>query len=363
MGIEQTTVKPAGTVDITRKDESGALAPKEETMAEYAARREAEMRGEKPAPKVAPVDGDEAAKAAAAAKDKEEADAAATAKAAEEAKKKAEAEAAALAEDTDPVKLKAARDQAKADAAAKALEAEEAKKRAEAAQAEAERLKAEAEARAAERPVVPKAEDDPAPDRDQFDDPDQYEAAMRSHAARAEIRKANEAADAEAKKGREAQAKKQEEERAKRVNEQVATLHKTFNERVAKAKPDIPDYDEKVTNNEKLILRNDVFFTIEKSEMAPYLLHHLATNPEEAESLNKLDPIEAAIRLGEIQAEIRIARKPKPSNAKPPHKPLGQGASPERKTPDEETMDEFAQRRAREEAAARAARKNVRLLN
>lgn len=234
---------------------------------------------------------------------------------------------------------------------AKAL-AETARKEAEEAKAEAARIKAEAEAKVI--PLVPKAEDDPAPDREAFDDPDQYSAAVAAHAAREAMREANKSAEA-AQAARVEEARKAAEAAQQvAIQTQIAELHKSFNEKVEKAATEYPDFAEKVTNNEKLQLRNDVFFTIEKAEMAPHLLYHLANNPTEAASLNNLSPYDAAIRIGELQAEIKIARKPQISKAAEPVKPVNQRASPERKTPDEETMEEYAARREAEERASRA---------
>lgn len=368
---EQTVVKPAGEVNINRVDppaKDPVVDVEKLSVAQYADKLEAEARGETYTPPkieetiVVPAAGTDAA-AAAAATAAEEAAAAATAKAEEDAKKKAEDDAAALAASETPEKLKEARDAAQAKATKEAADAEKARKEAAEAQAEVVRLKAEAETKAAAALAVPKAGDDPLPVKESFDDPEKYEDALRSHAARREIRAANERAQEAAKVASDAAAKKQEEDRQKKVQEQIADLHKTFNERVAAAKVDIPDYDVKVTNNEKLILRNDIFFTIEQMSMPAHVLAHLADNPEEAAELNKLPPIVAATRLGELQAEIRVALKPKPSAASRPIKPVGQRASPERKTPDEEDMKEYAARREKEDAAARASRKNVRLLN
>ena len=363
--ISGVKIEKQAVVDVNRPaGESAQVTEGEESMAEYAARREAEMRGEKPPVKETPaaaVATDEGA----AATEAEKAAAAAAKPSDEEGKKKAEASAAEedpdkLLEETHPAKKGISKRMGELTQKRKDAEeaAEQARQEAAAAKAEAERLTAELKAakEAAERaPVVPKAEEDPAPDRDDFDDPDEYQAAYTSHAARQEIRKANEAAEAKVQAARDEEAKVAETKRQAKVQKQIAELHQTFNDRVEASKADLPDYDVKVTNNEKLVLRNDIFFTIEQSELAPNILYHLADHPDEAASLNGMPPIKAAMRIGEIQAEIRIARKPKPSKAAEPVKPVGHRSSPERKTPDEETMEEYAARREREEADKRAA--------
>lgn len=356
-------------VDLNRPPESTTQGAQEETMEQYAARREAEMRGEKPQPKPAAVTTEEQSaaateKPAAATTETKEGDKTTPAPATEEDEKPEtlidEAHPAKKGIEKKFSKLTSARDKALAEAKAKADEAEAARKEAQEAKAEVERLKAEA-AKAAETPppVVPKPEDDPLPTRDKFDDPDEYQMALTAHAARQEIRKANEAAAAQARTQKEAEEKAAKERHQAKVQEQITALHKNFNERVEKAQGEYPDYKQKVTENEALVLRNEIFFTIEQSELAPHILYHLASNPTEAEALNTMPPIQAAMRIGELQAELRLARKPKPSNAKPPITPVRHGASPERKSPDEESMEEYAARREREETEKRAQRRRA----
>jgi hypothetical protein len=320
-------------------------------MAEYASRREAEMRGEKPEAEPKPAAVVEATTpaapaqstvtAAAATEDKVIADKTAPESATED-------EPEPQIEETHPArngiekkfsKLTSARDKALAEAAVKTAEAEQAKRETAEAKAEVERLKAEATQAAIL--VVSKAEEDPVPDRTAFEDPDKYEQAVIAHTARQEIRKANEAAETAAKERQAVADKKVKEEQQARVQEQITALHKTFNERVEAAKPDYPDYAEKVTNNEKLILRNDIFFTIEQSEQSPHILYYLADHHEEAATLNTLSPIAAALRLGRMEAEIAISRKPKVSKAAAPERPVGNRSSPERKTRDEMSVAEY----------------------
>lgn len=349
--VSGITIEPQPGVDLGRPAGEAPGGEQEETMEQYAARREAEMRGESPpAPAAKPAEPKPAAatEKSAAATEKEQKEAKESAGAADEDPEK-------LIEETHPAKkgiakrmgeLATARKEAEAKAEAALKEAADAK-------AEVERLKAEA----TKTPVVPDAKDDPAPSRTDFEDPDEYQAAYTAHAARQEIRKANEAATAADKKRQEEQAAKAETDRQARVQEQITALHKSFNERVEKAQAEYPDYKQKVMENDKLILNNHVFFTIEQSELAPHILYHIANNPEEAESLNTMPPIQAAMRIGELQAELRIARKPKLSKAADPIRPLGHRTSPTPKTPDEETMEEYAARREREETEKREARR------
>jgi hypothetical protein len=106
-----------------------------------------------------------------------------------------------------------------------------------------------------------------------------------------------------------------------------------------------------------------VFFSIEKAELGPQLLYHLASNPAEAKNLNDLhraNPVDALIRIGELQAELRQARKPKVSKAAPVIKMVGNRASPERKSLNDMSMEEYATMREEQDRQAAIQRANRR---
>lgn len=247
--------------------------------------------------------------------------------------------------------------QAQADDAKAATEA--ANRRADEAIAEATRLRAEAEKAQATVPKVVDAAQDPAPVREEFDDPDEYTVALSAYATRQELRKSSQAAQ-EAAAERAAEANKTAEAaRMAQVNASITELHTNFQKRVTEVKPEYPDYDEKVSNNTELFLRNEVFFSIEKATDSPHILYHIASNPELADSLNKMSAMDAAMRIGELQAELRVARKPKVTKAATPVKPVGNRASPQAKSPNEESMDEYAARVEKEMKAASAKRSRM----
>lgn len=260
----------------------------------------------------------------------------------------------ALVEEAHPAKkgiqkrfseMTAKQKEIQAQADANKAEADKAIGEAAALKAEIEQMRQQsAQAAAAAVPVVPAAADDPKPLRDLFDDPDEYAAAMTAHTARDEIRKASAIAQENANKLQQEVQERQKQAEQVRVQEQITALHKTFNERVEVAKAEYPDYDTKVTNNTELMMQNAHFFAIQRSELAPHILHHIASDPALAKELFSMNNVDAAMKIGEISAEIRIARKPKPSKAAEPVKPVASRSSPQTKTPNEETMDEYAAR-------------------
>jgi hypothetical protein len=336
--------------------------PAEPSMEEYAAMRMAEMRGEKPAqataaaadatPPAAATE-DQNDDQAAAATDEDDVDGKTTTESATEDETDEEQQPKGSKKGINKrfSELTAEKKAALAAAEQAKAEAEAARREAEQARQEAERLRLEAERAQNAIPKVPEEADDPKPNRMDFEDPDEYAAALAAHTARAEVRKAEksarEAAEARAAEARE----KAKEAQQAQIQKAVQELHSNFQKKVAEAKPEYPDYDEKVTNNESLTLRNDVFFAIEQATDSPHLLYHIANHPEEAASLNQMHPTQVLMRLGELQAELRVARKPKPSKAAEPVRPVGNRQSPHRKTPEEMTTEEYA---AEQESRAKA---------
>jgi hypothetical protein len=341
--INTVVVESPATVDVKRAD----AATSEESMAEYGARREAELRGEeyKPVSKAAAVktESSNVATDSTAATDHDEVvDGENISESATEEGAEGKQSKGKKGLDKRFAELTAARENAQ-------READQAKSEADKVRAEMEELRAKlAKADEVPIPLVPKLEDDPAPNRSDFDDPDEYTSALSAHSTRSELRKANQAAIDRIEAGKAEIQQQFEAKRQVEVQAKITELHSKFNERVAIAAAEYPDYEAKVSTNEKLTLRNDVFFAIEQAELAPHILYHLADNPAEAVKLNGMSPLDAAMRLGELQAEIRIARKPKPSKAAEPVKPVGNRASPEKKSPTEMSMEEYAKMREKD---------------
>jgi hypothetical protein len=204
---------------------------------------------------------------------------------------------------------------------------------------------------------VPEAKDDPAPKQEDFEDPNEFEEARSAHTARSEIRKAEQTAAKAHAERTEAEKKAADERNQKAAAEAVAQLHKTFNERCEAAKTELPDFETKVMNNDKLTLENVAFFACERLPMGPHILYYLAEHPDEIPALNALakgPSFELATRLGEIQADIRAARKPKTTKAAAPIEPINTGRSEAERVKDEDlSMEQFAEKRNAEEAARR----------
>jgi hypothetical protein len=216
------------------------------------------------------------------------------------------------------------------------------------AQAEAEaraRLEAELAART-QAPEVVKPEDDPEPAKADFTDPDAYTDARARWAARDESRKERKAAHDEAEKRRAT-------ENEARARTTIEAMHSAHNERIAKAKVDLPDFD-------KVALRDDVripiqaFAEIERSEMGPQVMYAIGKDPSLATALteaygapqslyeHQLGLTRVVRKLVDIEAGIKAERSRTVTKAAEPIEPLakgGGGSTP--KAPEDMSMEEY----------------------
>jgi hypothetical protein len=169
--------------------------------------------------------------------------------------------------------------------------------------------------------AMPKLED--------FPDWDSHQAALIKYAAREAIKEAAKATTDE----------DLQEARKSLFQEQLDS----HNLRMAEARQRIPDYDKALAEYrdkgnpaptfavEAIVLESD------KSELLAY---HFATRPELVRELNRMNPIAAARRIGQIESRLSYAQPKKQTDAPPPVSGLRGGASPSK---DPATMghDEF----------------------
>jgi DNA repair exonuclease SbcCD ATPase subunit len=91
-------------------------------------------------------------------------------------------------------------------------------------------------------------------------------------------------------------------------------------------------------------------------KVGPELAYYLAKNPDIAEELNELDPIEAAIRIGELRPKLSLAQPRKQTQAPAPLKGLSGGAAPSKSLADlakQDDLSAYIKARDAEDAAAR----------
>ena len=216
---------------------------------------------------------------------------------------------------------------------------EEAKRQAEAERAEKLRLLALVEAKQTPEPAKPKTDEGPVrPRKEDYDDPNAYDAAVESYIdERAKFTAAKEVENAIAERDRKAA-----EEAAAR---QQQAVQEAYVQRVEKVKEKYADYSE-VAESPDVTVSMPMAVAIVNSEQGPELAYYFGKNPKEAARITALPPHAQLMELGKI--EVKLASQPatpKPiSNAPPPIKPQTP-SSDTVKTLDELSMDEYAAKR------------------
>jgi hypothetical protein len=231
-----------------------------------------------------------------------------------------------------------------------------------------QRVEAEARAKAAEEnlrlaleasrpaPAEPKAqpqEEEPEPKRpakSDFTDPEAWDAAVLAYAdekaayvARREVKAAR--AEDEQKRLDTAQA------------EAGRALREVHAARVEKAKTKYADFSE-VAESPDVHISIPMAHAILNHEQGPDIQYFLGKNAAEAQRIAKLAPHMQLVELGMIAASLRapaapaaepVAETPKPiTKAPPPISPVSSGKADVTKTPEDETMEEYAARRKKE---------------
>jgi hypothetical protein len=158
-------------------------------------------------------------------------------------------------------------------------------------------------------PRQPASADDPKPQRNRYDDPDQYVEAYAQWAARGQVRQALAAV-----------AQQQQQQSVVQSNARVI---QDYSEKVAKAAQDMPDWTE-VAQAESLTINPVMGNVIMRLENGPEVQYYLGKNPKEAERISRIgDLYKVAAELGRISEKIQpkssekqVSAAPKPVRSK-----------------------------------------------
>lgn len=151
----------------------------------------------------------------------------------------------------------------------------------------------------------------------------------------------------------------QQQEREAKEKEESEKGRRTALERYesarAKAREKYPDYDAVVHGNKELAITQHMAEAIRQHDNGTDIAYHLGANPQEALRIASLSPYGQLLELGVIAASLKQApAKPPVSAAPAPIKPLGGSAAKGSVSPEEESMDSYAARRAKELQAERS---------
>jgi hypothetical protein len=167
---------------------------------------------------------------------------------------------------------------------------------------------------------------DPRPTRDAFEDPDAYDKALIDWSARAAKEAGKQEALAEARRAA--------------IERQTEATLQTYQERAATFTETHPDWED-VALADDLKISAAMTSAIMSSEDGPAIAYYLGQNPETAERISKLSPVQAVYEIGRIASKLGApAPKPKPAPAKPLGSRTTNGVSP-----DNESMEAYAARR------------------
>jgi len=86
------------------------------------------------------------------------------------------------------------------------------------------------------------------------------------------------------------------------------------------------------------------------SDKAPQVVAYLASNPDDAERINKLSPARQAAEIGKLEVALSTVTKVKASSAPAPIKPLGSRGSATGTLADAKSMDEYEAMRRKQGA-------------
>lgn len=192
-----------------------------------------------------------------------------------------------------------------------------------------------------ERKPAPKEEDEPQkPIRTAFETTDAFDAALSTYVDE----KASWVAKKEVLAIQSAEKAKAEETAIAEGQRQARDAYQT---RVEKTKEKYADFAE-VAESPNVTVSIPMAHAIVNSEHGPEIQYYLGKNPAEAQRISQLAPPVQLIELGEIVARIKVPAKPVITNAPKPINPITPGDTTTRKSPEDESMDEYAARRKKE---------------
>lgn len=205
---------------------------------------------------------------------------------------------------------------------------EEAQKRADLERQIAERQRAELQS----------VQTDDRPERSDYEDPDAYTVALSEWTARKAVQ--------------EDRIQRAQAEQQARVQQGYRSVIDRWQSGIEKALEKHPDFRE-VTEAENLPIAEHLKFALLSHDNGHEIAYYLGTHPDEAARLSSLSPLQSALAVGALGAKLADEAKPQVSRAPRPATPIA-ARSNAVKTPESESMEEYAARRTAELRKARA---------
>ena len=148
-----------------------------------------------------------------------------------------------------------------------------------------------------------------------------------------------------------------EREQAQRAQEEIVATHTA---RIDTFRSEHEDFDAVVEQGKDLPVTPPMRDAVLNSDSGPALMYHLCSNPDECDRIANMHPMAAIKEMGKLEARIEAARSTGPSSsakpvtqAPPPIKPVGGGATASTVSLDQLHYQEFKRIRNKQEREAR----------
>lgn len=170
-----------------------------------------------------------------------------------------------------------------------------------------------------------------------FETPEQYQRDMAQYT--------RQLAEKTARDMLKAQRLQDEQERIQRQqHEEQTRIRTSFQQRVSAARNEMPDYDD-VAGNPDIPISIPLAAGIAQHPDGPKLAYHLGKNPAEAQRIFELPAPLQLMELGILASKLSQKPTPQTSKTPAPINPVRAGATPQRKSADEMSMEEYAESR------------------
>ena len=117
------------------------------------------------------------------------------------------------------------------------------------------------------------------------------------------------------------------EEAGRKAKETQEKILKSWNEKIAKAKADLPDFDRMVQSS-TIVVGDEIRDSILESDVGPQLLYFLASDDDFAKRLTEMPVVKALREIGKLEAKFE-AKEEKPRKAEKVRETVSSSKAPE----------------------------------
>ena len=117
------------------------------------------------------------------------------------------------------------------------------------------------------------------------------------------------------------------EEAGRKAKETQEKILKSWNEKIAKAKADLPDFDRMVQSS-TIVVSDEIRDSILESDVGPQLLYFLASDDDFAKRLTEMPVVKALREIGKLEAKFE-AKEEKPRKAEKVRETVSSSKAPE----------------------------------